>query len=640
MKIKHTFTLLILVFVYTQITIAQEKISYNPFTNEEFSYKTFYKEVKDLELNNENDIEIDYFAMRNSHGRYFDRINAYIAKLALEEWKSKEKKFALNNEVKSYTALLNDFKNRSNTYYNKEKKYTIFDLKSIEIEFISVCNDKITFKQSYKYSLSSRYDNATVATLEHYFVADINTEKVVELKHQFNDIAIAKLDKVIAPYIQEFANSRRYNSSSYNNYNYNYDDVAVETTYDAEAEEVPPVVEDVTSMPVQDQEGDFENGSSSSNFRNKPREEGYETEKELTTPVISDYNARGGRVEASNPRKNTDVKIDKINYNEANYYWYAWGLMVQFPAYTKSTSFNNGLSFTVFVPFYNAKSILELIPEYASFSSLSQPIHQFNNFNYFEITSSYARFRQEPTVTSLFTLNNAHEKPKKLTLASYQLFESGKKNYRGNYVYEFDESAKNFQQMAAKTEYTSFNEKEGERLKMKSTGNNKSKEVLKFDDKNNLIFKKIDPKNSEYNYHYFYNESFCYNFKISSNKIESLDKISLKSGEICLAEMCLSFNKNFKVDAIKKIKNHYSDMEVGFDEKERVIEAHSENDRYNYYFEYDAQDRLVRYSYNEYQKLKKEVMFYYLENKKLPYLQKKRTLEGKIFEEETYDWEY
>jgi hypothetical protein len=33
-------------------------------------------------------------------------------------------------------------------------------------------------------------------------------------------------------------------------------------------------------------------------------------------------------------------------------------------------------------------------------------------------------------------------------------------------------------------------------------------------------------------------------------------------------------------------------------------------------------------------------MFYYLENKKLPYLQKKRTLEGKIFEEETYDWEY
>ncbi len=56
-------------------------------------------------------------------------------------------------------------------------------------------------------------------------------------------------------------------------------------------------------------------------------------------------------------------------------------------------------------------------------------------------------------------------------------------------------------------------------------------------------------------------------------------------------------------------------MEVGFDEKDRVIDAHNENDRYNYYFEYDAQDRLVRYSYNEYQKLKKEVVFYYLENK-------------------------
>ena len=88
------------------------------------------------------------------------------------------------------------------------------------------------------------------------------------------------------------------------------------------------------------------------------------------------------------------------------------------------------------------------------------------------------------------------------------------------------------------------------------------------------------------------------------------------------------------------LKYQHNDVQIGFDERDRLIEAHSENDRYNYYYEYDAQDRLIKYSYYEYQKLEKEVVFFYKDNKKLPYLQKRQSLTNKTFEEETYDWEY
>jgi hypothetical protein len=43
--------------------------------------------------------------------------------------------------------------------------------------------------------------------------------------------------------------------------------------------------------------------------------------------------------------KSDEEKLKDIDYNEANFYWYAWGLMIQFPAYCKSTNISNGLKF-------------------------------------------------------------------------------------------------------------------------------------------------------------------------------------------------------------------------------------------------------------------------------------------------------
>jgi hypothetical protein len=95
-----------------------------------------------------------------------------------------------------------------------------------------------------------------------------------------------------------------------------------------------------------------------------------------------------------------------------------------------------------------------------------------------------------------------------------------------------------------------------------------------------------------------------------------------------------------QVIAVKMLKYQHNDTEIGFDEKGRLIEAHTENDRYNYYFEFDYNDRLIKYSTYDFQKVSKELIYFYKDQERLPYLQKKHTYDHDIFEEESYSWEY
>lgn len=628
MKIKAHFILLFILSLYCQISFAQEYKVFDPFTNEEYTYKTFYNEEKDLELNKDKEIDIDYFAMRNSNGRNYDKINAYIAQLALEEWKSKEKKFEVNNEVNAHLVKYNAFINRSNSYYNKESKHMTFDLKAIQVDFISVCEGKITFKKSFRFQISSRTLYDTETAIEHYYVADLLTQKVNELKPQFNEKQIGLIDKVLTPYLNEYTNRLVEKNSPHKNYNFDYDDESDGgETVQEEAVEVPVISDEVPT-------NDYKS------YNDNTRRNNYKTEEVISPSEILNVETENTEDHEMSEIRKREKKKNKFDVSDAHYYWFAWGLMIKFPAFSKSTYLNNGKSFSIFVPFNEAKSILELIPTYASFSKLIQPAHQFNNFDYFKITNSYSQYRQEPSVTALFTFNNAPEKPKKLIVGSYQLFENDKKNYRGNFIYEFDVNSKSFQQEASIKSYSLYEEKVGERFRKRENNYDKSNDILKFDERGNLIFKKNTASKNEFNHQYFYNESFCYHFSYTASNLEPLEKIALKNGEICIKDVCLSLNKNFKVDAVKMLKYQHNDVQIGFDERDRLIEAHSENDRYNYYYEYDAQDRLIKYSYYEYQKLEKEVVFFYKDNKKLPYLQKRQSLTNKTFEEETYDWEY
>jgi len=582
-KIKFIFITLLLVQAFNGYSQNHE-VLFDVFANQTYSYQGKYKEVKDFELNLNEEIDINYFAMRNERGINYEKLNNYIESLALNEWKDKQQKFELNNEIKAKIVNYNALKLRNNSRYDYGVENDFHSqLKSIDIKILSICNNVITFFQNYKYIINKsnrRYnDNDIEINITKYYTIDIYSQKVMPLKANLTAGNLEKVEQELLPFINKYVNE-------------------IKEYFEENPEEAP-------------EENEYDDESETGYYRKD------------------------------------DIKIDKLNpkieIKDADFYWFGWGLILKFPDYCKSSYITNGESFSVFIPFDKCKATLELFPAYTSYKQLIKPAHQFNNFDYFEVINDYNKFRQDPSVTSLFKLNNALEKPKKLTAGSYQTFKNNQQNFRGDFVYEFNQKAKNFQQQAAKTTYSYYIENEsGKNNKiMNQEAAQKANDV--YDEKGNLIIRKSDEPGQGGDFYYFYNLDNCYSFRTESSRNfgdEQISKISFKNGELCLSDVCITFNKNMQVIAVKMLKYQHNDIELGFDEKGRLVEAHTENDRYNYYFEFDAYDRLIKYSSYEYHKVSKEVEYSYKDQEHLPYLQKKHTYNHEIFEEESYHWEF
>ena len=597
MKIKaHILLNLISFFValFAFPAMAQQyNIIYDVFTNENYSYQSKFKEIKDVGLNLNDDIDVTYFAFRNEQNNYF-QINQKIEELAINSWQNDKSKLILQNEVKATLANYNKFKNSKNNRDSRgvNGRFGSIELKNIDVNILSVCKNVITFKQVFEFSIASNSNNYNDRTLEiyisHYYTADINNQSIHLLQHNFKDKDLLKLQQTIGPYVTQLSNE-------------------IKTQFS------PEEIETLNE-----------------NLLGEDEIEEYDNEDE--TPLNHQEN-----------NSKTNLKNENIDYNEANYYWYAWGLMVEFPAYSKSSNLSNGLAFTVFVPFDHCKNILDLFPSYESYRNLGMPFHHFNHFDYFDIINNYSKFRQEPKITSLFTLNNALDKPKKLTVGSYQTYKDNKKNHRGDFIYDFDVRAKNFQRSADNNNYTQFFENNNGKLTLQKNNHKADKNSLIYDEKGNLITRKFNDIESGGDYLFFYNQYNCYYFRsktLSDKNQDGLMRLSLNKNELCLNDVCLLLNEKMQVRAVKSLRNQYSDTQLGFDHKDRLVEAHMENDRYNYYYEYDALDRLIKYSYYEYSRPEKEVEFFYIDKNRLPYLQKKHTVTNETFEEETYEWEY
>jgi len=586
MKKTTLFPLFIFALLGSFQGFAQSVKVFDVFSNEEYSYLQKYKEVKDFELNLNNEFDITYFAMRNEKGQYFDKMNAAIENLALNAWKGKQGKFELSNQVKAKIASYNEFRNRKNdrNRHGISNDYNSY-LKSIDIDFLSICNSTISFSQNYAFIITSnsqRYNDEEIKiNVTNYYTVDLYTQKISILVKNFNENETTVLEKVLLPLVS--ASFDEINS----NYQKNYTD-----------DENPPV-----------------------EYNDEDDETDYQTK----------------------PSKKSDVSPLKINLKEADYYWFGWGLMIHFPMYSKSTYICNGDAYSLFIPIDKCKSILHLFPPYASFSQIINPAHQFNNFDYYNLLSNYNKFRQEPSINSFFRINNALDKPSKLNVGSYQTFKNNTKNYRGLFVYEFDKNKPNFQRYAEKINYRYFLENSNGKTINRENEQAAAQVNYIYDNRGNLIMRKSDEPYSGGNQYFFYNNQNCYIFSTTDRDYpgeEKVEKITLNNDELCLTDVCLTFNKSMQVIAIKTLKYQFNDVEIGFDEKGRLVEAHNENDRYNYYCEYDALDRLIKYSTYEYQRVSKEVEYFYKEDQRLPYLQKKHTYNNDIFEEETYEWEY
>ena len=289
----------------SSLALAESNKAYDVFTNKEYSYERKYKELKDFEINLNGSIDVEYFAMRNEQGNMYDELNAGIENIALREWKEKQKKFELNNALKLQIAAYNNFINRSNDRYSRGIDNDLnAALVSIDMKILSVCNNLVTFVQSYSFRINSgnyRQNNVEI-DIGNYYTANLFSQEINILHATFSDAQIKEAKEILMPVIKAYFSERQQTNQNRQHEAYNEDD---------------------------------------------------EEEKQVRN--------------TGKNNQHTNNSTPKIDLSEASIYWIAWGLILRFPAYSQSTYENNGEAFTVFVPLDQCRALLGDIPAYQSF---------------------------------------------------------------------------------------------------------------------------------------------------------------------------------------------------------------------------------------------------------------------------------
>lgn len=342
----------------------------------------------------------------------------------------------------------------------------------------------------------------------------------------------------------------------------------------------------------------------------------------------------------------------RINLKEADIYWYAWGIMIEFQEFTVSSKIYNGQAFQLFIPFDKSALICNTIADFAFLRTMKMPQNQQTSFNYYTIQERIDGLKYSPEIEDVLHRNPMTDVPRSLKLESYQLFENGKKNFRGTFTCEF--SGK--QQILSKT-FIDENKRPvlTQLFEYNTSGNliastkkessrSEENDTYVYDSKQNLLEHKLISRDRLAYHTFFYNGNYIYSFDQTFLKPTAQDDIKIMmfdKRQLCYNDLCYALNEQGKVKGTSSSKYIMYSIQYARDQKGRLIEAHVENERYNYYYYYDSLNRLTKFEVYEFQKQIKQIDYLYEGISTLPFKQSKVSYQSgqKIMEEELYVWE-
>lgn len=345
----------------------------------------------------------------------------------------------------------------------------------------------------------------------------------------------------------------------------------------------------------------------------------------------------------------------RINFQEAKFYWYAWGIIVEFQGFTNSSKIYYGRAFQLFIPYEEAKIVFENIPQFAFIKNISLPNSSINNFNINGFHKSMSLFRKPPEIEDAILLNKAEAKPKSLIVKRFQILSNAKATnlYKTEYEYDINGNilSKTLYQGGKNGFYNStYYSYDSSALLISEISKNRSNhEISKeysYDENNNLI--SIVERGSRYDgttvRQYFYSDNSVYSISIDNSILDTrnyLRKIVLEENRIYNSERSYYvLNENNEVNGLVDRHNYNNNGQIGRDSLGRVTETYFELDRYVYYWNYDSLNRISEFLYYEGFVFKSEVEFLYKENSTFPYKRvfTRFNYSRNTVEIEEYDW--
>lgn len=319
---------------------------------------------------------------------------------------------------------------------------------------------------------------------------------------------------------------------------------------------------------------------------------------------------------------------ERINIKEANFYWYKTGLILQVQQFTEGSKIFNGRFFNIFYPYNEAVRIMQLFPEFSYINTLPIVKHHFQNWTEATLQNKLSLLRNEPTIMNFVT--DGPRKVKAVNVIRQQVLENGKpiSDYQTDYQYDslqklLSITYKEQSSIRSKISYQYY--PQGNIRTTIKTQPNKDipdqKITYEYDSQGNLVSKVTNEyARTDYQY-YFYNGNTAYLFPFSLFERDVnryIFKYEINTDRYCSNNACYQLDTKGRIIAIITTPESFEHGQVGRNAAGNISESHFDNDRDNYYFEYDDVGRFKEFSKYDYQTLKKAVNFYYTGNNVYP----------------------
>ncbi len=571
MTTQYKNILLILISLLVAGNFLQAQGIYNVFTNKEIKFDNdFYKDVYSKNPIFKTKVEIRSFKLKEDGSKIIKKINEQSYNLCNDYISKESQSLMLYKELKMKLEVYNQMVNSRNDSYRKDGcSISMFQLEEVESEVISTVDNKLFIKVNLSFKSQyprNSYDDAI--NIDHYYIADLRTGTIKRWSNKLSSSEVKIIQNKI---------SKRLNET--------YSNVEAEEKY--------------TALKV------LEN----------TRGRGYgHYEEENTNDTVN----------------NEENVALRVYLKEADIYWFAWGIIIGFQEYTNSSEIYYGSPFQMFIPWDEAKEIFSSIAGFSFLNKLYQPQTEIRNFNKNEMIKNTIVYEKVPDFMDVLKINPLTIAPKTLLIESRQIAENGYTSYRNKIELEFNEKAKILQKITFKDSINISNKEffvydNKANIIRTSRVNYRNQETIKefiYSKQNNLIqMNNINSSNPESHY-YFYNANKTYTFSLSMpfeiNKY-TVSCFEQKKNEYSTNSIIYILNDEGNVIGKNSHASSTYMGQVGRDSLGRIVESHSERDRYNHYWDYDENGRIVSYQFYEYQNVKKEKVFYYKDNSSLPY---------------------
>ncbi|HOS15876.1 MAG TPA: hypothetical protein PKX15_02515, partial [Bacteroidales bacterium] len=498
------------------------------FNNKPLSFKQVYKEVKATQVNVFGETQVITYVPENANTAPLKMISDRMLAITNLDWNNEGSFLLLYKEAKNkigvYLELINSQNYRNDYGENDDENRSIPRLKEVECKPISVKDQLIWYRIEYTFEISSRNrDDQHEVKVNHYYTANTITGEVNQIKNSLNQNSLETVTKKLVPYFTH--------------------DYLIRT----EKLSAPEIVESEGG------EGEYE-------------EDQDENVDRIHHPMQSMLG-----------KDSTEICRDlceHLNFSEADFYMFGWGIVVEFPKFSRSSKVYGGDAFSIFMPYNKAELLRPYLPAIyfpATGKNISTSIKGFNEKKLIENIGKISNF---PSIESIVAQQSGNNKVKSIFINSYQLFNDDKSNYRGQFTIKLDSTGKiterryeNENKVLVSKEFLRY-DKLNRLIESNRNGDryNTESNYYFYDVNDNLLSHFSSDENSTYSEYFFYNNNYVYRINIGNLVVNCDDGIAnyvVSGNEITFGGVTYVMDQNNLPSGMRKAKYSYQQFQVG-----------------------------------------------------------------------------